>query len=208
MPDSVLLGVQYGEGLAEAVREQVFSRRFEDGLNLSDRVWKLSEIVDENLRDMIEQAISEGLPATEFSKAVEEYLKEPGPAWTTNITPSISGRGSVKYNALRLARTETNRAYQEAQKLGHKESEIVKGTKWNLSASHPPPEEWPPSAAFRGYPEICDWRADNDHEGLGKGVYKPGQAPLDHPSGLCYLVSVLYEGDELINILKDKYGTD
>ena len=104
-------------------------------------------------------------------------------------------RATVKYNALRLARTEIQQAYWKGQKISDKESDIVKGTKWNLSGSHP----------NYGYYEICEKRADHD-EGLGKGVYPPGKTPWDHPNGLCWLVSVLKEKDELISTLKNKYN--
>ena len=95
-------------------------------------------------------------------------------------------------------------AYQKAQNLSDKNSVIVKGTKWNLSSSHP--TVWPPSSAYNGYPEICDYRAKHNHHGLGPGVFPPGKAPSDHPNGLCYLTSELYQGDELVNRIKEKYN--
>lgn len=202
--DGILLRAKYGEGLTKSIRKAVWNYRRDDGYKLSDRVWKLNQLMNENLKHMIEDAVNNGKSAVNFAKAVEDYLENPGPAWTTGIKPSVTGRGSVKYNALRLARTETNQAYHRAQQLSDKESIIVKGTKWNLSASHP--YYTSPSLRYKGYPEICDYRAKHDHHGLGPGVYPPGETPFDHPNGLCYLTSVLYEGEELINILRQKYA--
>lgn len=202
--DGILLRAKYGEGLTKSIRKAVWNYRWDDGYKLSDRVWKLNQLMNENLKHMIEDAVNNGKSAVNFAKAVEQYLENPGPAWTTGIKPSVTGRGSVKYNALRLARTETNQAYHRAQQLSDKESIIVKGTKWNLSASHP--HYTSPSLRYKGYPEICDYRAKHDHHGLGPGVYPPGETPFDHPNGLCYLTSVLYEGEELINILRQKYA--
>lgn len=200
----ILLRARYGTGLAKSIRDAVWKKRWKDGFKLSDRVWKMNQLMNENIKHMVEDCVNQGKSAVNFAKAVEQYLEKPGPAWTTGIKPSITGRGSVKYNALRIARTETNQAYQKAQNLSDKNSVIVKGTKWNLSSSHP--TVWPPSAAYNGYPEICDYRAKHNHHGLGPGVFPPGKAPSDHPNGLCYLTSELYQGEELVNRIKEKYN--
>jgi len=204
-PESPFLLIpRYGEGLPQSVRDTVWNERWFDGNTLSDRIWTQERVLRQNLQGMVEQSINEGRSAVEFAKGVEEYLEKPGTAWTTNIRPSITGKGSVKYNALRLARTETNRAYWKGEQLGHKESIIVKGTKRNLSASHP--LDWPPSAAFRGYDEECQYYAEDDHHGLGPGVFPAGEAVEDHVQGLCYLTSVLLEEDELLSTLERKYA--
>mgnify|MGYP000904179854 CR=1 FL=1 len=189
-----LLGTQFGTGLAGHVRRVVWKRRWADGWALSDRIWETDRVLRKNLHDMIEQCVNEGLSAVEFSRAVEQYLLKPGPAWTTKITPSVTGRGSIKYNALRLARTETNNAYRLTHALGAKNSTIVKGIKWNLSHSHPEPD-------------ICDEWATQDLYGLGPGVYPPDKLPPGHPNCLCYLTDELYTGQELIARLKEKYQT-
>ena len=75
------------------------------------------------------------------------------------------------------------------------------GQKWNLSNTHP--HNWPPSAAYMGYPEICDYRANHDHHGLGEGVFPPGEAPPDHPNGLCYLTDVWKPVEEILDLLGD-----
>lgn len=176
--------------------------------------------MNRQLKSIVEQAVNQGKSAVNFSRAVEDYLERPGPAWRTDIKPGLQAgdtiqvregvsytvkqpRATVKYNALRLARTETNQAYHKAQQISDKESDVAKGTKWNLSASHP---TYPPSYAYMGYQEICDYRAKADHHGLGAGVYPAGQTPFDHPNGLCYLTSVLYQEKELVNKLRQKYA--
>lgn len=184
-----LLRSQFGTGLAEYVRDAVWRKRWVDGWTLSDRIWTTDKTLRQNLHDMIEQCVNEGRSAVEFSRAVEEYLKEPGPAWTTAIRPSVTGKGSIKYNALRLARTETNNAYKVSHALGAKNSTIVKGVKWNLSGSHPKED-------------ICDEWATQDLYGLGPGVYPIDKVPPGHVQCLCYLTDELYQGQELIDRLK------
>lgn len=188
-----LLRVQFGTGLPANIRDVVWKKRWADGWTLSDRIWKQGKVVRQNLHDMIEQCINHGLSAVEFSRAVEQYLKKPGPAWTTKITPSVTGRGSVKYNALRLARTETSNAYRLGHALGAQKSAIVKGIKWELSRSHPEKD-------------ICDQWATQDLYGLGPGVYPPDKLPPGHPNCLCHLTDVLYTGQELIDRLRKKYS--
>ena len=199
-----LLSTKYGAGLPKAIAGISWNHRWNDGYNLSDRIWKHTDQLRENLHGMIEKAVNEGHSAVNFSRAVEQYLKEPGPKWTTAIRPAVTDRGSIKYNALRLARTETNQAYQRCQKLSAQKSPLVKGVKWNLSASHP--LDWPPSAAYEGYAEICEYNAENDHVGLGPGVFYPDQVPSDHPNGLCYLTDVLLSNQELQRYLEQEYG--
>lgn len=187
-----LLQQQYGSGLVKTIRDQIWQKRWQDGWKLSDRIWTVDKVMRQNLHGMVEQCVNQGISAVEFSRAVETYLTETGPAWTTKIKPSVTGRGTIKYNALRLARTETNNAYRAAQALSAENSVLVKGIKWNLSRSHPKYD-------------ICDEWAKQDLYGLGPGVYPSDKLPPGHPNCLCFLTDVLYEGAELIARLKQKY---
>jgi hypothetical protein len=189
-----LLRAQFGTGLPEQIRKRIWARRWADGFTLSDRIWIQDKTLRQNLHGMIEQCVNGGMSAVDFSRAVQDYLKKPGPAWTTKIKPSVTGRGSIKYNALRLARTETNNAYRTTQALGAQKSSIVKGIKWNLSRSHPKED-------------ICDTWATQDLYGLGPGAYPPDKLPPGHPNCLCFCTDVLLEGKELIKALKTKYQT-
>ena len=191
---SILLG-RYGGGLADRFLDKYVNFRYNDGFNLSDRVWRLQQYTQKSILDITTQGIMSGISAVELAKQVEGFLLKRGPAWTTGIKPSVTGRGTVAYNALRLARTEINQAYHWAQKEMAVNNPMLIGQKWNLSNSHP--TNWPPSAAYMGYPEICDYRANHDHHGLGEGVFPPGEAPPDHPNGLCYLTDVWKPVEEI-----------
>ena len=203
--DSILLQVRYGNGLQEQVRQAVWNSRWaDDSKKLSDRIWDIKEYTDQGLQDMIEQSVNQGKSAAEFSRAVEEFLEESGPSWTTGIKPSVTGRGSIDYNALRLARSETQNAYRRSQKLSAQKSTVTKAIKWNLSNSHP---TYPPSYSYKGYNEICNYMAEDNHHNLGAGVYPPDEIPITpHPQCMCYWTDVLYKDDELINKLKEKYS--
>ncbi len=200
----LLLRQSFGTGLDRAIRNRVWQHRWEGSFALSDRIWTIDGTLRQNLHDMIEQCANQGLSAVEFSRAVEQYLEVPGPKWTTKIKPAVTDRGTIKYNSLRLARTETNQGYHRAQHLSSESSSLVKAIKWNLSKSHPDYSKHK-SYAYMGYPEICDYRALADHHGLGPGVFPKGEVPFDHPNGLCYLTDVLYQGAELIRQLEKIY---
>ena len=197
---SILLG-RYGGGLADQFVNKYVYFRHNDGFNLSNRIWRIQEYTQKGILDITTQGIMSGISAVELAKQLEGFLLKRGPAWTTGIKRSVTGRGTVAYNALRLARTEINQAYHWAQKEMAKENPLLIGQKWNLSNSHP--TDWPPSAAYMGYPEICDYRANHDHHGLGEGVFPPGEAPPDHPNGLCYLTDVWKPVEEILDILGD-----
>lgn len=87
---------------------------------------------------------------------------------------------------------KTNEDYRKEQELSAAKSSIVKGIKWNLSKSHKEPD-------------ICDTWANQDLYGLGPGVYATGKVPPGHDGCHCYLTDVLYQGEELIARLKEKY---
>lgn len=197
---SILLG-RYGGGLADQFLDKYVNFRYNDGFNLSDRVWRIQEYTQKGILDITTQGIMSGTSAVDLTKQVEGFLLKRGPAWTTGIKRSVTGRGTVAYNALRLARTEINQAYHWAQKEMAVNNPMLIGQKWNLSNTHP--TDWPPSAAYMGYPEICDYRANHDHHGLGEGVFPPGEAPPDHPNGLCYLTDVWKPVEEILDLLGD-----
>ena len=184
--ESILLSVRYGQGLIKEIRDQVWNNRWDDGKKLSNRVWDFKNNSYDMMKQTIEQNINQGKSAVNFAKELQDKFE-----------------GTTRYQAMRLARTETNQAYHRGQKMSDKESIIVKGTKWNLSSSHP---TYPPSYEYNGYNEICNYRAEANHHNMGAGVYPAGETPFDHPNGLCYLTSVLYQKEELINKLKGKYG--
>jgi hypothetical protein len=117
-----------------------------------------------------------------MSRELQRFLVNPeitgGMSWTTGITPSVTGRGSIHYQALRLARTEINNTYRESMALNNLENPIALGVKWNLSKQHP-------------RPDICDIYAQVDQYGRGPGVFPANALPLDHPNGMCFFTEML-----------------
>lgn len=97
----------------------------------------------------------------------------------------------------KIASDEINNYYRMQQKESAAKSILVKGIKWNLSKSHTEKDK-----------DICDQYATQDLYGLGPGVYPVSKVPIGHKGCRCYLTDVLYQGDELIARLKEKYKTE
>lgn len=136
----------------EALR---FARTFvaEDGLQLSDRLWRLDRAAREQVGEAIQSAIIQGHSA---SQATTEFLTrgEPVPAdiaakrglSNADTIARDAGRallkddGSARANALRVFRTEINRAHGQAYQAGAFDTPGVIGTKFMLSPAHPAPD--------------------------------------------------------------------
>lgn len=191
----------------------------EEGLNLSQKVWKYNGMFKEELENTLDLAIGEGTPANRLATKIKGYLQEPdkfyrrfrvkigedengnpiyGRIWKRRIWDKESesykwvnddpkkyhpGQGvyrSSYRNAQRLARTETNIAYREADFIRWQQLDFVVGVEIKLSNNHP---VW----------DICDDL---------KGVYPKGFKWVGwHPNCRCYMVPVLAKEEELDQML-------
>ncbi len=185
---SALLGQALPVVADEAVR---FVRSFVggDGLQLSDRLW----VIDRQARDEIAQAIESAvIQGHSASRAAQEFLARGQPvpsdvAGKFNMARAgtvAKGAGaaltrtpdSAYSNALRLFRTELNRAHGEAYVAGALAHPEAGGVRYLLSPGHP-------------RPDICDMHASANIYGLGPGVYPDrGRCPWPpHPNIKSYL---------------------
>lgn len=161
-----------------------------DGLQLSDRLWRLDQHAREIVANQVEQAIIRGDSADRAARdfiargldAPEELQRKIGAAQAHRIAEStgrdLMRKGSPYYNALRVFRTEINRAHGEAYQAAAFDLDDVIGTRFLLSPNHPKPD-------------ICDMHARVNRYGLGPGVYPPGRNPWPaHPNTLSFVVAV------------------
>jgi hypothetical protein len=129
---------------------------------LSPKVYKNRDLARGAVERTIRAGIIQGLSAKELAENVKRF-----------ISPRV--RGGVSYAALRLARTELNNAFHEAQKLEGASQPFVKGGKWNLSGSHP-------------NRDVCNELAERDKFGMGAGIYPADKIPdKPHPQCLCFM---------------------
>ncbi|WP_422134939.1 hypothetical protein [Endozoicomonas sp. ALD040] len=177
---------QLNDLAGEAVRT---ARAFQaaDGLQLSDRLWRINNHAREVVGRAIESAIIQGHSASE---AAEDFIRRGAPVpaelqkkinranasgiGRATTSELMTGKGSPYDNARRLFRTEINRAHGLAYQTTAFEDDEVIGTRFLLSPGHPEPD-------------ICDLHAKVNKYGLGKGVYPKDRSPWPaHPNTLSY----------------------
>lgn len=174
---------------------KAFQQRKENGMNLSSRVWNLSEQYKPELEEAITAAIAPGTSAMSLAAQVKKYLKEPDKRFrrikekmedgtikwhlSKNAKAYHPGQGvyrSSARNAQRLARTEINMAYRTAEQERWKQFDFVVGyeVKTTQNGHH--------------VEDMCDMLA--------------GKYPKDfkftgwHPQCMCYCIPILKTEDE------------
>lgn len=92
----------------------------------------------------------------------------------------IATEEKTRYNAERIARTETARAYADGQVSRYKDDDDIVAFQWKLGTRHP---------VF----DICDFYANADLYGMGKGVYPKDKVPMlpAHPHCMCRLKPIV-----------------
>lgn len=92
----------------------------------------------------------------------------------------IATEEKTRYHAERIARTETARAYADGQVSRYKDDDDIVAFQWKLGTRHP---------VF----DICDFYANADLYGMGKGVYPKDKAPMlpAHPHCMCRLKPIV-----------------
>lgn len=141
-----------GEDKAQNDRAlRAFMKRKEAGMDLSDRVWKTTLGMKLDMERAIDVALAEGMSADRLSLKIRELLKEPHRLYRRvrdkdgNLRLSQAAqkyhpgtgvyRSSYK-NAMRVARTEVNMAYQTSDSERWANSWWVKGIRVSLSNNH------------------------------------------------------------------------
>ena len=196
-------GIQSGAMLESSAAMRIadesirFVRTFiaEDGLQLSDRIWRLDRHARDVVTNAIEMAVVQGHGATQAARELlargqpvtAELASKVNAANSASIGKTVvdvlTGSGSPMDNAMRLMRTEINRAHGEAYISGALTHPDAAGVRFLLSPAHPEPD-------------ICDLHATANLYGLGPGVYPSREkCPWPaHPNTLSY-VEVVFKDE-------------
>lgn len=176
-----------------------FLERKSGGMNLSQRVWNITNGTKAQLEYFIADGLTTGRSAIKLSHDIQRYLKEPEKRFRRLRNPETGKlilsnpakeykpgtgvyRSSYK-NALRLARNEINIAYRSADVERRKNLPFVLGIQVNLSPAHPKYD-------------ICDEL---------QGLY-PKEFVFTgwHPNCLCFTTSKLMSREDFISYLSNE----
>ena len=188
------LGAQWFARNQKAMDAFFARKSANEGLNLSQKVWKYTGDLRTELENAISVSMGEGVSAATMSRRVRQYLREPDKLFrrvkgkdgklrlskaAKAYHPSRGVYRSSYKNAMRLTRTETNMAYRMADEDRWQRMDFVVGYEVKTSNNHPEPD-------------ICD-----DLKGkYPKGFVFKGW----HPQCRCRIVPILATKGEFINL--------
>ena len=159
-----------------------FMQRKEQGLNLSDRVWRYTTEFKREIELGLDLGIRTGESAAEMTRSLRQYLQHPDKLFRRvrdkhgNLKLSKAakafhpGRGvyrSSYKNARRLAATETNIAYRTSDHLRWQQMDFVVGIEIQMSNNHPVEDicdelagRYPKDFKFTGWHPQCRCHAN------------------------------------------------
>ena len=148
------LASRYGVAVAQQRSQAVagFAQRKVGGLNLSQRVWRITDTFQKEVETAMDIALRDGTPANRLATDLKQYLKHPDKlfrrVWDEHGQLQLSKRakefhpGAGVYrssykNARRLAVTETNMAYHKADNERWRQLDFVLGYEVQVSGTNP-----------------------------------------------------------------------
>lgn len=175
--------------LEAAIQEQakhtvdLLIARGTNGIPLAESVYGAKNLANKSVDKVLANGLLLGKSAKEIADSVKHL-----------IDPNV--KGGVSYAAMRLGRTEINNAFHTVQQTSRQEEPWTTAFKWNLSGSHPKPDE-------------CNEYAETTHfKGGGQGEFLKMEVPAKpHPNCLCYLTPVQVSDEEFLDsLVKGKYS--
>lgn len=203
-----LLGVsQYSRYYSTNQRAlDAFLERKQQGLNLSERVWRYAEQFKKEIEMGIDIGLRDGLPASEMATSLKQYLQHPdklfrrvrdehGELHLSKAAKAFHpGQGiyrSSYKNAQRLAITEGNIAFRTADHLRMQEMDFIVGQHVILSNNHT-------CLGVKGvFYDICD-ELSGVNEDDPRGRYpKDFKFTGWHPHCRCGVTAILKTDEEI-----------
>lgn len=145
---------RYGVAVAQQRSQAVagFAQRKVGGLNLSERVWNITDTFHKEVETAMDIALRDGTPAHRLATDLKQYLKHPDKLFRRvrdeHGQLQLSKRAKVFHpgagvyrssykNARRLAVTETNMAYHKADNERWRQLDFVLGYEVQVSGTNP-----------------------------------------------------------------------
>ena len=156
---------------------EAFQERKDKGLNVSEKLWQQSAVNKKGFEEAISCAIEKGTSAITLSKQISKYLQD-FPQLQKDYKERFgkaSKANDCEYRSIRLARSEINMAYRQAENQRWQQMDFVVGYEIKLSGSH-------------HVDDICDQL---------KGKYPKTFIWTGwHPNDMCYKIPILKTEEE------------
>lgn len=183
----------------KTVERRVMTRKWAiDKKSVATRIKNVEAANIKTVRNIIDLGVKNRKSVFDIAKDIEAYVK-PDPAgrrvapWTLyrerfgrpkSYVPAGMPAGSVDYNAIRIARTESARTYRLATVEFYSKKDYVKGYEWVISGSHPKQDE-------------CDDYAAQTYT-------DPAEIPDGHPNCLCDVRPIIMSEDEMNELRRSR----
>lgn len=182
---------------ASARKRLMLDKWAKDQVPLGYRIKTIKEGTQKTVLNIIQQGFVEKKGSAEIAKLLEQYINPVGKAPSAealrayrikygrpmNYTPKNVSPATVRYQALRIARTEMAHIYRQATLDFYEDKDYVKGYKWTLSNRHPKDDE-------------CDE--------YSKVTYESREdIPAQHPNCLCDIQAIRMTEKEMKEL---RYG--
>lgn len=147
---------------SKVVKDIISGNLYKDKRTLSQRIWNYTDEFGQDVQYIINKGLLEKKSAIELAEDLEQFVKEPARRETDwgKVYPDLISK-RVDYNAMRLARTSINHAYQTASIQSSNMNPFVEGIEWRSAMQH------------GRTCELCMERHGR--------VYPVKSVPLDHP---------------------------
>lgn len=130
---TVVMDSDKWQGILDNIYSEIVKENL-TGMTISDRIWDLTSRAEQDINRLLANNIAKGSSSREIADQIEKYIFTKGIDSDFQSGPGIY-RSPLK-NALRIARTETNRAYTKATAAWADNKPWVKGIRVTLSPAH------------------------------------------------------------------------
>ena len=165
----------------DTVDKLVTGKLYRGGWNLSKAIWGDSEKTMSEAYKIVAGGLAKQQSVYEIAKDLEQFIS-PSAKKKWNLKDA-DGRmiypKSVDYSAQRLARTLTQHAYQHSFRETTRDNPFITKYRWVSNGSR-----------------ACKICKERD----GK-IYDKDKLPMDHPNGMCTMVPVVMDEDEMLDEL-------
>lgn len=173
----------------DIVRRIITGQIYDNGWNLSSRIWSDNEQTLKDIYKIVAQGVAENRPIYDIAKDLERYVR-PGAKKPWNLIAPDGVKiykWQIDYNAQRLVRTLIQHGYQQSFIAVTQNNPFVLEYEWCSNGSR-----------------VCPLCRDRNGQ-----RYKKDELPMDHPNGMCTMIPVVADNiiDQLANWFNSPYGT-